>query len=249
MLELSGKVFAITGASAGIGKAAAELFSRQGATVALLARRASALEKVAADLDGPSTVLPCDVSDPAAVRSAFARIDGEHGGLDGLLNVAGVARIRSVDEASDDDLQLVLGVNLLGPMYTTREAVPLLRAAGGGDIVNVSSEITQDTLPLMAHYGASKAGLERFSIIANGELKRDGIRVSVLVAGATNTEFGTNFEPEQKARAKSTWSEDGYLSRIAGTRMDPSWMAEALLFQVTRPRGQMVEVLHARSSG
>src|SRR5207247_2531882 len=117
----------------------------------------------------------------------FEVIGARFGKLDALLNVAGVARIRRIEDATDDDIAYVFGINLLGPVYTTRAAIPLLRRAGGGDIVNVSSEITGDYLPAMVLYGASKTGLEGFSRMMTHELKQDGIRVSVFVAGSTAT--------------------------------------------------------------
>ena len=97
------------------------------------------------------------------MRAAFAHDRRPLGKVDALLNVAGVARIRRIEDATDDDIAFVFGVNLLGPIYTTRAAIPLMRAAGAGDIVNVSSEITDDYMPRMVLYGASKGGLDTFS--------------------------------------------------------------------------------------
>lgn len=246
--SLSGKVVVIAGASSGIGRETAALFAERGAEVVMLARRAEKLEAAAAEIGSRAHPLQCDISTSESVARAFQDVGARFGRVDALLNVAGVARIRALEEASDEDVQYVVGVNLLGPIYTTRAAIPLMRAAGGGDIVNVSSEITLDFLPLMSLYGASKGGLDFFSRMMTRELKSDGIRVSLFVAGSTTSEFGVNFSPEEMERALPVWERDGYLRRIAGGKMETSWVAEALLFVVTRPRGQMLDVIHVRSA-
>ncbi|MEJ7584841.1 MAG: SDR family oxidoreductase [Acidimicrobiales bacterium] len=219
----------------------------EGAQVVLLARGEDRLRDAAATVGPAALPIACDVSDPESVRTAFAQIAARLPRLDALLNIAGVARIRTIEEASDDDIQHVVGVNLLGPIYTTRAAVPLLRRSGGGDIINVSSEITSDHLPYMVLYGTSKAGLEAFARMVAHELKADGIRVSTYVAGSTSTGFGSTFAPEDVARAYPAWEASGYLTRVAGAGMDPEWMAEAFVFQLTRPPGQVVDVMHVRS--
>jgi len=247
---LAGRRVAVAGASSGIGLAAARRLAAEGAEVAMLARRRDVLEAEATRIGDAAVPVVCDIADPASVRAAFSTVEERLGGLDALLNVAGVARLRRIEDASDDDIAYVFGINLLGPVYTTRAAIPLLRRAGGGDIVNVSSEITVDyCLPAMALYGASKAGLEGFSRMMTHELKEDGIRVSIFVAGSTETGFGVNFDPDEIAAVYPAWEASGYLTRVAGPGMDPEWLADAFLFQLTRPRGQMIDVIHVRSFG
>jgi NAD(P)-dependent dehydrogenase (short-subunit alcohol dehydrogenase family) len=125
----------------------------------MLARGKQRLKEVA---DGIGAVpIACDVADPGSVDSAFDELEERFGVLDALLNVAGVAKICRIEHASDDDIAFVMGVNLPGPIYTTRAAVPLMRKAGGGDIINVSSEITNDYMPSMVLYGASKGAWTR----------------------------------------------------------------------------------------
>jgi NAD(P)-dependent dehydrogenase (short-subunit alcohol dehydrogenase family) len=112
--RLANRVIAIVGASAGIGLAAAKRFAEEGARVVMLARGKERLEDQAAALG--ATPIVCDVADPSAVRSAFAQIERDFGHLNALLNVAGVARVRKIEDATDDDIHFVLGVNLLGPI-------------------------------------------------------------------------------------------------------------------------------------
>lgn len=243
--RLDDRIVVIIGASSGIGLATAELCVAQGATVVMMARGRERLEQRAEAIG--ATPIVCDIVDPSSVRAAFASVGDQFGRLDALLNVAGVARIRRIEHATDDDIAFVMGVNLLGPIYTTRSAIPFMRAAGGGDIINVSSEITGDYMPSMVLYGASKGGLDVFSKQMTHELKADNIRVANFVSGSVTTDFGSNFEPDEVAAIWPEWEASGYLTRVAGPGMDPAWMAEAFVFQLTRPAGQMIDVIHVRS--
>lgn len=243
--RLKDKVVAVAGASTGMGLAASTLCAAEGADVVMMARNEERL-RTAADRVGARAVR-CDISDPASVRAAFDVIGEESGKLDALLNVAGVARIAKIADASDEDIAYVMGVNLLGPIYTTRSAIPLLRAAGGGDIINVSSEITGDYMPWMVLYGTSKGGLDTFSKMMTHELKDERIRVSNFVSGSVTTDFGANFTEDELGSAWPEWEASGYLTRVAGPGMDPAWMAEAMIFQLTRPAGQMIDWIHVRS--
>ena len=171
--RLSGKVVVVAGASAGMGLATGAGLAAEGADVVMLARRYERLMLAAEDVGPASFPIVCDVTDPDSVRSAFAGVADRFGRVDALFNVAGVARIRRIEDATDDDIAFVFGVNLLGPIYTTRAAIPLMRAAGAGDIVNVSSEIVDDYMPQMVLYGASKGGLDTFTKMMVHELKAD----------------------------------------------------------------------------
>jgi len=246
---LKGKVVVIAGASKGIGKETARLFVREGASVVMLARNRERLVKAAEDIGACALAVQTDIADPDTVREAFFQVESRFGRLDVLLNVAGSARVRLIEETSDEDIATVVGTNFLGPIYTTRSAIPLMKRTGGGDIVNVSSEVTLDDMPLMTLYSATKRGLEGFTRTMTKELKSDNIRVTLLVAGSTaDTGFADNFGPGDAERAYPVWEADGYLRRVAGLKpMDRQWVAETMLFVVTRPRGQMIDVIHARS--
>ncbi len=246
--HLDNKVVVVVGASAGIGCAAASACAAAGANVVMLARGEERLNAAAAEIGAAATPIVCDITQPDSVRRAFAEVADKFGHVDVLLNVAGVARIRKIEDASDDDIAFVMGVNLLGPIYTTRAAIPLMRVAGGGDIVNVSSEIVGEYMPQMVLYGASKGGLDTFSEMMVHELKADNIRVTRYTSGSVaDTAFGDNFAPSDVERVWADWDASGYLTRVAGPGMDPAWMADAIVFAITRPRGQMIDVIHVRS--
>jgi len=247
--RLEGKVVVVAGGTAGIGRATSERCAAEGAQVAVLARGADRLAEVCASIGDAATGIRCDIADPTSVRDAFAQIDAKFGRIDALLNIAGIARVRKIADASDDDIASVFGTNLLGPIYTIRAAVPLLRAAGGGDIVNVSSEITGDYMPYMVLYGVSKAGLDALTRMLVHELKPDKIRLTNYISGAVSgTDFGVNFDEADMIRAYPEWLADGYLTRVAGEGMPPEAMADVFVFLLTRPAGQMIDLIHVRSS-
>jgi short-subunit dehydrogenase len=141
-----------------------------------------------------------------------------------------------------------VNTNLVAPMYTTRAAIPLLRAAGGGDIMNISSEITLDYLPMMTLYAATKRGLNGFTEAMNHELRRDSIRVTLVILGAVgDTGIHENFGPGDLERAWPVWEADGYLTRMSGTQLLTSARVAEVLYDVlTRPRDLMMDVIHVR---
>lgn len=232
-----------------MGRAVSHKCSAEGATVVMMARGQQRLAEAASEVGDRAVPITCDVVDPNSVREAFSQVQEKFGKADAVLDIAGVARIKRIEDASDDDIQFVFGVNLLGPVYVTRAAVPLLRAAGGGDLVFVSSEIVGEYLPRMVLYGASKGGLNEFARQMMHELKPEGIRVTRYTSGSiAGSSFGDNFDPEDVQAAYPEWIESGYLSRVSGPAMDAEWMADAMLFTITRPKGQLIDIIHVRSA-
>lgn len=246
--ELSGRVALVTGASRGIGRAIAGAFAARGASVVMLARRAERLEAEAKEIGALALPLACDICDPARVRAVFAEVERRYGRLDFLVNNAGLARIRLLEECSDDDVLTQIGTNFVGAIWCTRAAIPLLRKSGAGDIVNVCSESIHEPFPLLSLYAAAKGGLATFSNALLRELRPEGIRVLLCIAGRTRTEFGIDWSPEDSERGYKTWGEQGYLTRVSGEGyMEPADVADAILYAVTRPREQMIDVLQVRA--
>ncbi|HVW41987.1 MAG TPA: SDR family oxidoreductase [Amycolatopsis sp.] len=245
---LAGKVAVVVGASSGIGEATMALLAEHETNVVGMARNADRLEKAVAAIGRNTCGVPCDATDPDQVRSAFRTVRERFGRVDMLFNVLGAARATTIADATDEDISTVIGTNLLAPVYTTRSAVPLLQAAGGGDIVNVSSEVTIDLFPYLTLYGTAKAGLEMFTKAMTKELKAAGIRVTLFVSGRTKTNFSMPMTPQRRAEAQAAWDADGCMRRVAGaTQMRPEEVAESMVFAVTRPRGQMIDVVQVRS--
>jgi NAD(P)-dependent dehydrogenase (short-subunit alcohol dehydrogenase family) len=245
---MAGKIVVIAGASTGVGRASAVRFAAEGATVVLLARRKALLEELAAEIGPNACPIVTDVTDSGSVRAAFGQVAAEFGRIDALVNSAGITRIKAIEEATDEDIADSVGTNLIGPIYTTRSAIPLLRAAGGGDLVNISSEITLDHMPLMTLYSASKHGLNGFTTAMSRELRNEAIRVTLVILGAVgDTGVYENFGEGALEKAWPIWEADGYLTRMSGSRLLLSaTVADVLHHVVTRPPELMLDVVHVR---
>lgn len=157
---MQGKVVVITGASRGIGAAAAQVFAAAGAHVALLARDEAAVTRLAAGLPGDALGLGCDVADWPSVQAAFAAVQARWGRLDVLVNNAGVidpiARLAEADPAA---WRRAIDINLTGVFHGMRAAVPLMQDRGAGTILTVSSGAAHRPLEGWSAYCASKAGV------------------------------------------------------------------------------------------
>jgi meso-butanediol dehydrogenase / (S,S)-butanediol dehydrogenase / diacetyl reductase len=248
---LDGKIAAVTGATSGSGRAIAVRFAEEGATVVLLARGEDRLNALVSEMGGPAVGIRTDIGDADSVRTAFGSIHDRFGKLDILINNAAVYRPCPVEQLSDSDILTQVHTNFIGPVYTSRAAIPLLKAAGGGDIVNTSSESTLEPFPLLSIYVSTKAALEAFSGVLRSEVEKDGIRVTTLVQGAAIGEGGGStgwaWDPQHAEAALKLWEEGGWLSRASPLGQTVEHIADVHVYLVTRPRGQKLEVIHVRS--
>jgi NAD(P)-dependent dehydrogenase (short-subunit alcohol dehydrogenase family) len=185
---LAGRRILITGAAKGIGLASVARFLAEGASLAALDRDETALAAMRSRFDGGKIrTLKADVADPAAVAAAIADGAEALGGLDGVVNAAGLDLVADIEAMALTDWNRLLAVNLTGPMLVTQAAFPHLRAAGGGTIVNVSSGAGLSPLKHRTAYCASKAGLQMASKALAMEAAEFGIRVNVVCPGAVET--------------------------------------------------------------
>lgn len=193
----------VTGASSGIGLATARAARAAGARVALLARRAEVLAGLAAELD--AVAVPADVTDPQATREAVDHAADKLGGLDAVVNAAGVLRPGLVAETDPADWRIMMEVNLLGVLQVTHAAIPHLRASSAArDIVTVSSMSGRRLgSPGMGVYAASKAAVHMACEGLRRELGPEGIRVSVIAPGFVDTPMfqGDSAEVDRLRRA------------------------------------------------
>jgi meso-butanediol dehydrogenase / (S,S)-butanediol dehydrogenase / diacetyl reductase len=176
------KIIVITGAGVGLGRALARRFAADGESVVLLGRTASKVEAAAAEIGERAMAVACDVSSPDSVRAAFARIAGRHPRIDVLINNAAIFQPFLIVEATDHQITKTVATNLTGPMLCSRAAIPMM--AHGSHIFNLSSEALNVPLPHLSVYQSTKAGLEQFSQSLLRELEPNGIRVTVVRAGA-----------------------------------------------------------------
>ncbi len=183
------KVALVTGAARGIGLATARRFLDEGWRVALLDIEAELLRSAVAGLGHSDSTLAlhCDVADAVQVAKAMDQLASRFGRLDALINNAGVAVFAPLLETSDADWNRILAVNLSGPFICTKAAVPLLRDAGQGAVVNITSISAVRASTLRSAYGTSKAGLAHLTKQLAVELASLGIRVNAVAPGPVDT--------------------------------------------------------------
>jgi len=188
--RLDGRVALITGGASGIGAAAARLFSAEGAAVAVVDRDGDGAARLVEILggDGPALAVAADVTDREAVEDATARTVATFGRLDVVYNNAGApAGFGPVGDLAPADWNLCLAVNATGTLFCTQAALPHLRAAGGGSIVNQSSVAALVGIPGLAAYSAAKGAVVALTRTLAVELAPDGIRVNAICAGTVDT--------------------------------------------------------------
>ncbi len=192
--DFSGKVALVTGGGNGIGAATCRAFAVAGARVVVLDRDAAAAERVAAEItgrNGKAEAYGLDVSDREGFTRLAAGITEAAGGIDILVNGAGVTVRRMIGEMGAEDWDRVIAVNLTGAFNGIQAVLPHMRARGGGAIVNIASIAGQRiSFGGTANYSASKAGLLGLTRHAAYELAPDHIRVNAVCPGATATAFG-----------------------------------------------------------
>ena len=191
-MSLSERVAIVTGGSRGIGLATAAALHEAGAAVMICGRSIEALTEAASGLVGGAPVATAQADlqqQDEAERVVRATLD-KLGGLDILINNAGVGRFGPLSQLSLDDWQQTIGTNLSGVFYCCRAAVPIMRERGGGWIINVSSLAGKHPFAGGAAYCASKAGLNALTESLMQDVRRDGIRVSAVLPGSVNTRFG-----------------------------------------------------------
>jgi len=199
MAALDGKVALVTGASSGIGEATALALAGEGAKVALAARRGDRISALAERIEkdgGEALPVEADVSDHGKCEALVAETAGTLGGLHILINNAGVMLLGPVDGADIAEWERMVDVNLLGLLYCTREAIPIIRDSGGGDIVNISSIAGRTANLGTAVYNLTKWGVVGFSEGLRQEVLHSNIRVSCVEPGFVDTELqGHNEHP------------------------------------------------------
>jgi 3-oxoacyl-[acyl-carrier protein] reductase len=198
-MNLKGKTAIVTGGTKGIGRAIAAALVEEGLSVCIASRKQSEIDTAVRDLGGPTIGYVCDVREYDQVKSLIAHTVSELGGLDILVNNAGVGIFETVEETSAEKFRAVLETNLFGVFFACHEAIPELRRRGGGHIINISSLAGSNSHPRMAAYNASKFGLNGFSEALMQEVRHDGIKVSYIMPGSVNTEFGGDAPGAEKS--------------------------------------------------
>jgi NAD(P)-dependent dehydrogenase (short-subunit alcohol dehydrogenase family) len=195
---LTGKVVFITGASRGIGAAAARLFAAEGAAVVLASRSAEALDKLVAEIradGGVADAVSMDLADRASIRAALDRVEELHGRLDGAFNNgAAIQHPGPLDTTSDEDIDEQFAVNFRAHWTAMNAEAALMRRGAGGAIVNTSSIGSRRANPALPAYGAMKRALNSITETAAVTWARHGIRVNGITPGGTATEMIDTWE-------------------------------------------------------
>jgi NAD(P)-dependent dehydrogenase (short-subunit alcohol dehydrogenase family) len=236
----------VTGGSHGLGLAIVRELVARGARVAVLARNAARMQEALAGLEANAFGVPADLRDPDQVRHAFEQVHERFGRLDVLVNNAGAGAWYPVERLPDDEIALQLGTNFTAAVYCARAAIPLLRAAGGGVILNVSSEAAQQPVHGLALYGAAKAALEAFSLALNQELRADRIKSTIVRLGRLkDAGFSKGWAPEMRAEAVKLWQEQGRFAS-QGSPMELAVVARTIADVLAIPPAAQARLLDLR---
>ena len=229
---LEGRRTVITGASSGIGEATALAFAREGAAVALGARRKDRIDGLAERISGDGGIaraVQVDVADEKAARSFVEDAAAAMGGLDVLVNNAGVMLLGPVEGADPEEWRTMVNVNLLGLLYCTHAALPLMREGGGGHVVNVSSVAGRSANAGSAVYNLTKFGVTAFSEALRQEVLHANIRVTCVEPGFVDTELqGHNTNPAVLEAIEK-------MRESTGEVLSADDVARAIAFAVAQP--------------
>jgi NADP-dependent 3-hydroxy acid dehydrogenase YdfG len=232
MGELDGRVALVTGASSGIGEATAMHLAAEGASVALVARRHDRLVELANRIEaegGQALPIEADLSDHGTVEALVGQVAGQFDGLHILINNAGVMLLGPVDGANVEEWRRMIDINLLGLLYCTREALPVIRESGGGHIVNVSSVAGRQATLGAAVYNMTKWGVTGFSEALRQEALHSNIRVACVEPGFVDTELQGHNEHPMVVKATEKMREE------IGDLLEAEDIARAILYAVTQP--------------
>ena len=234
MGALDGKVAAITGASSGIGEATALALAAEGAAVALGARREDRLKDLAQRIEsdgGRALALHVDVGEEQSANDFVQKTNSELGRVDILVNNAGVMLLGPIEGVDTEQWRTMVNVNLLGLLYCTHAALPLMREQGGGHIVNISSVAGRTARAGSGVYNLTKWGVGAFSEALRQEALAHDIRVTIIEPGYVETELQGHNDPEvQKSieKMRQQIGEDGVLQADD--------IARGIAYAVTQPQ-------------
>lgn len=229
--KLDGKVALVTGASSGIGEATAIALAAEGAKVALSARRADrldAVEKKIRGAGGEAFSIIGDVREEAAANDMVRETHDRFGRLDILVNNAGLMLLGPITNADTEDWRRMVNTNVLGLMYATHAALPIMRGQKSGHIVNISSVAGRTARAGSGVYNATKWGVGAFSEALRQEVYQDHIRVTIIEPGAVATELTEHITNPEAKKGVRDW-----ISHM--TPLESEDIAAAIVYAVTQP--------------
>ncbi len=244
--SLEGRKVLITGASSGIGEATAEAMVAEGAAVALGARRKDRLDELATTINdggGTAVAIEADITDEQQAKNLVETAHSELGGLDTLVNNAGVMLLGPLQGADPSEWRQMIEVNCLGLLYCTHYALPLIRDGGGGDVVNVSSVAGRIAALGSGVYNMTKWGVVGYSESLRQEGGLIGVRVTVIEPGFVETELqGHNTNPYVVEQIEKMQAQ---LEKV----LEAKDIANAIVFAASQPKHVSVNEILVRPSG
>ncbi len=243
MGRLDGRKVLITGASSGIGEATAEAVVAEGGAVALGARRKDRLDEIVDGLDGTAIAIESDIGEEEQAKKLVEEANEGLGGLDGLVNNAGVMLLGPLQGADPEEWRTMINVNCLGLLYCTHYALPLLRDGGGGDVVNVSSVAGRTAGLGSGVYNMTKWGVVGYSESLRQEGAHIGVRVTCVEPGFVETELhGHNEHPMVLEQIEKTKEQTGKV-------LESSDIANAIVYALAQPKHVSINEILVRPSG
>ncbi|CUJ81761.1 Glucose 1-dehydrogenase 2 [Shimia thalassica] len=222
MTDVQGKTVLITGASRGIGESAARVFAEAGANVVLVARSANDITRIADEIGEKALAVTCDVSNFSEVEAAVAKAVETFGGVDILINNAGVIEpISHLSTSDPEGWAKVIDINVKGVYYGIRAVQPMMEANGGGSILTISSGAAHGPVEAWSHYCTSKAAVNMLNRCVDKEARDKGIRAIGLSPGTVATEMQREIKSSGvNPVSKLDWSD----------HIPPEWPAKCLLW-------------------
>src|SRR5215217_4242035 len=206
--DLNGKTVLITGGSRGLGLVMAREFAREGARLVLCARDETELERARTDIETLGIevmTVPCDVTDKQSVTEMIERVNSRFGGVDVLVNNAGVIQVGPIEVMTPEDFETAIQAHFWGPLNTILAVLPSMRAKKSGRIVNISSFGGKVSVPHLVPYSASKFALVGLSKGLRAELAKDGITVTTICPGLMRTGSPRNADFKGKHELEYAW--------------------------------------------
>ena len=245
MEDLQGKVVIVTGASSGIGEATARVLAEAGARVVLAARRKDKLDKLAAEITqagGTAMVVEADVTDQAVCENLIKKVHDEWGTIDIVINNAGVMLLGPVIGAPLEEWERMVQLNVMGLLYMTHAALPIMQEQNSGHIVNISSVAGRTNGPASAVYNLTKWGVGAFTESLRQELvaSKTGIRTTLIEPGAVATELIDQNRPEIQEMLNSRLKDM--------KRLESEDIAAGILYAVSQPEHVSVNEVLIRPS-
>jgi clavulanate-9-aldehyde reducatase len=242
MASLEGRKVLITGGSSGIGEATAKAIVAEGGSVVLGARRKNRLDEIVSGLDGDAYAIEADIGEEEQAKALVEGAAEAMGGLDALVNNAGVMLLGPLQGADPEEWRTMINVNCLGLLYCTHYALPVIRDGGGGDVVNVSSVAGRTAGLGSGVYNMTKWGVVGYSESLRQEGAMIGVRVTCVEPGFVDTELqGHNKNPMVVERMEKIREETGKVLESAD-------IANAIVYALAQPKHVSINEILVRPS-